>query len=323
VGFSLNLGGAEPSVYDVAVVGGGPAGATAALYAARAELTTVVLDRSASAGALAVTGKIANYPGIPEVLTGADLLGRIRQQATSFGAKFVQAQVASSDLHKEPKELYTSAGTFLAKTVIIATGKMGRKHKVPGEEEYLGRGVSYCATCDAAFFRDRTVAVVGSSDHAVEEALFTTQFARTVRLLAPGEKLTAAEELLAALSESPRVEVHYRRPLRAIVGNGVVTGVKVGGPAGDEVIPADGVFIYLPGNAPILDFVDGDLAVTEQGCVVVGPDRQTSIPGVFAVGDVLCSFVQHAVVAAADGAIAAMAAEKLVRGRRKARSDWG
>jgi len=320
---SFSLGNAEPSVYDVVIVGGGPAGASAALYAARADLRTVVLDKAFSAGALAITSKIANYPGIKEELTGAELLQLMREQAESFGAEFVQAQVTASDLASDPKQLFTSAGTYSARTVIVATGRMGRKNRVPGEEEFLGRGVSYCATCDAAFFRDREVVVVGSNEHAADEALFTAKFARGVRLLAPGDKLTVTEEQQAALAEEPRITVEYRRPLRAVLGNGAVTGVRVAVPGGEQVIPAAGVFIFLPGNAPILDFAGGLIETNTEGCVAVSRDRQTNIPGVFAVGDLLCSFVQQAVIAAADGAVAAMAAEKLVRGRKKVRSDWG
>jgi thioredoxin reductase (NADPH) len=324
---SLNLGGVgslaqEP--YDVAIVGGGPAGATAALYAARANLRTVVLDKSASAGALALTSKIANFPGISGEITGAELLARMREQATGFGASFVQAQVMLTSLAGDPKEIVTSAGTFRARAVIIATGKMGRKQRVPGESEYLGRGVSYCATCDAAFFRNRTVVVLGASEHAVEESLFLTQFASEVKLLVPGDQLHASEEQRAALAASPKVTLQYRRPLREVVGDGsVVQGVRVGSSGGDEIVHASGVFIYLPGSAPILDFIGDALDVTEAGCIHVRLDRSTSIPGVFAAGDVLCSYLQQAVVAAADGAIAAMSAEKHVRGRTKPRSDWG
>lgn len=320
---TFTFGGNAPVDYDLAIVGGGPAGATAAMYAARANLRTIVLDKASSAGALAITSKIANYPGVPETLTGAELLERMRNQAVSFGAEFVQAQVMSADLAGDEKTLVSSAGAYVAKTVILATGKMGRKNKVPGEDEYLGRGVSYCATCDAAFFQDRRVAVFGSSEHALEETTFITQFANKVDLYVPGEKLIAPDHAISAVLDHPRVEVAYRRPLRAIVGNGVVKEVLVGGADGELSAPADGVFIFLPGNAPILDFAEGDVELTSAGCVAVGPDRMTSIPGVFAVGDLLCSFVQQAVVAAADGAIAAMAAEKYVRGRKKARSDWG
>ena len=324
--FSLNPG-ASPSlgddVYDVAIIGGGPAGATAALYAARADLRTVVLDKSLAAGALASTSKIANYPGVPGEVTGVDLLARMRDQAAAFGAAFVQAQVIAAYLAGDPKEIVTSVGTCRARTVIIATGKMGRKHRVPGEEEFLGRGVSYCATCDAAFFRNRTVAVVGAGEHAIEEALFLARFAASVLLFAPGDGLHVEPEAQAALSAEPKVVVHYRRPLRAVLGEGAVTGIRVGTEFGEEVVPAAGVFIYLPGNAPVLDFVGDELERTEQGCIHVRLDRSTSLPGVFAAGDVLCSYLQQVVVAAADGAIAALSAEKHIRGRSKIRSDWG
>ena len=320
---SFSLGGSAPRVYDVVIVGGGPAGATAALYAARAGLATVVLDKSAAAGALALTSKIANYPGVPEELTGAELLGRMRAQAEGFGAEFVQAQVVGAEIRSDPKLLVTSAGEYRGRAVILATGKMGRKHKVPGEERFLGQGVSYCATCDAAFFRNSIVAVVGAGEHAIEEALFTAQFASEVLLLVPGDKLTASDEARAAAEAEPRLRILYRRPLRAILGHEAVTGVRVGVGAGEDTLAVAGVFIYLAGNAPILDFVEGELELTESGCVAFNRDRSTSIPGVFAVGDLLCSFIQQAVVAAADGAIAAMAAERYVRGRKQARSDWG
>ena len=208
--------------------------------------------------------------------------------------------------------------------MIIATGRMGRKNRVPGEEEFLGRGVSYCATCDAAFFRDREVVVFGSNEHADRRGRSSPRGSPEPSACSrPGDKLTATEEQQAALAGEPKISVEYRRPLRAVLGDGIVTGVRVGGPGGEQVIPADGVFIFLPGNAPILDFAGGEIETNEQGCVAVGPDRQTNLPGVFAVGDLLCSFVQQAVIAAADGAIAAMAAEKLIRGRKKMRSDWG
>jgi thioredoxin reductase (NADPH) len=322
---SLKAGGEagpEEIVYDVVIIGGGPAGATAALYAARANLRTVVLDKSAVAGALGVTSKIANYPGIPTVITGLELLQTMRDQAASFGAEFVGAQVVSTDLLNDPKEAHTSAGLYRGKVIMVATGKMGRKNKVPGEDEFLGRGVSYCATCDAAFFRDQTVAVIGSSEEAVEEALFLTKFVRKLYLVAPGERFHAEPEQLERLEETPRVELRKHQALRAVIGVDVVTGIAVSGPAGDETLPVDGVFIYLPGNMPIIDFLDGALETTEQGCVKTDRERATNVPGVYAIGDITCNYIQQAVVAAADGAIAAMSAEKYIRGRAKVHSDW-
>ncbi len=312
----------DADVYDVVIIGGGPAGATAALYAARANLKTVVLDKNAAAGALAATSRIANYPGIPGVLTGMELLQTMREQAESFGARFVSAQVTSVDLKGAIKEVQAAGGPYRGRAVIVATGKMGRKNRVPGEEEFLGRGVSYCATCDAAFFQDRTVAVVGATEEAVDEALFLTQFASRVHVIAPGERFHADPDRVERLRSDPKVEIRHNQALRAVLGEDVVAAIRVAGRAGEETIPVDGVFIYLPGNAPIVDFLEGALELTEQGCIAVDHDRSTNVPGVYAVGDVVCSYIQQAVVAASDGAIAAMAAEKYIRGRQKVRSDW-
>lgn len=314
--------GVVEKVYDVLIIGGGPAGATAALYAARSGLSTAVLDKSVAAGALAVTSKIANYPGIPRVVTGLELLQIIRDQAISFGAEFVTTQVVSTGVFGDVKLLQTPSGPYKGKVVIIATGKMGRKSKIPGEEQFLGRGVSYCATCDAAFFKGQVVAVVGSSREAVEEALFISRLARKLYLIAPGEKFHAEGELLAELEANPGVEIRRNQGLREVMGEDAVTGIKLSTPTGEETLTADGVFIYLPGNLPITDFLEGAVEVNEQQCIQVDRERATSVPGVYAVGDVICSYIQQAVVAAADGAIAAMAAEKYIHGRSKVRSDW-
>lgn len=315
--------GAEEDIYDVVIVGGGPAGATAALYASRANLRTVVLDKSPVAGALGVTSKIANYPGVAKTVTGLELLMTMREQAEGFGASFVSAQVIGADLRSDPKEVYTSSGSYRARTVMIATGKMGRKNKVPGEEEFLGRGVSYCATCDAAFFKDQTVAVVGSSEEAAEEALFLTQFVRKLYLVSPGEKFHADPELLGRLEENPKVALRRNQAFREVLGEDLVRGIRVAGKGGDEILEVDGVFVYLPGNSPIIEFLDGALETDEHGFVRTDRERMTSIPGVYAIGDITGNFIQQAVVAAADGAIAAMSAEKLIRGRGKVHSDWG
>ncbi len=313
----------EENVYDVVIIGGGPAGATAALYASRANLKTVVLDKSAVAGALGVTSKIANYPGVAKVVTGLELLMTMREQAQGFGAEFVTAQVLSADLLSEPKAVHTSVGIFEGKTVMVATGKMGRKNKVIGEEEFLGRGVSYCATCDAAFFRDQTVAVIGSSEEAVEEALFLTKFVGKLYLIAPGDKFHAEPGELEQLEENPKLVLRTHLGLREVVGGDSVKGIRLSGKAGEEMLDVDGVFIYLPGNAPIIEFLDGALEADEHGFVKTDRERMTNIPGVYAIGDITGNFIQQAVVAASDGAIAAMSAEKFIRGRAKVHSDWG
>ncbi len=309
--------------YDVVVIGGGPAGATAALYAARANLKTLVIDKGLTAGALGLTAKIANYPGVPGEISGAELVARMRRQAESFGATFVQAKVQAVDLEGEVKTIYTNEATYKARAVVIATGAMGRGQRVPGEDRLLGRGVSYCATCDAAFFQGQEVAVVGNDDEAVEEALFLTKFARRVHFVSPTPDLKASQHLREALAQHPAVVLHAGAALREVLGRDRVEAIRIA-PRGqpEQVVPVSGAFIYLQGNKPITDFLQGQLPTSETGCLVVDREFRTALPGVFAVGDVLCNHVKQAVVAAAEGAIAAMVAEKELRGRKQLAVDW-
>lgn len=309
--------------YDVIIVGGGPAGATAAIYTARAGLKTLVIDKGLTAGALGITSKIANYPGITEEISGAELLDRIRQQAQSFGAEFITDKVIGVDLLSEKKSIFGNSGSYTGRAVILATGSMGRGTRVKGEDELLGHGVSYCATCDAAFFRNQDVAVAGNSDEAIEEALFLTKFANKVHFLSTTPELKAPQNLVDELSENPKVTLYKGASLKEIIGDPKVEAVRFGlrGQA-DQTLPVKGAFIYLQGSKPITDFLSGQLEMSESGCLLVDKEYQTTIPGVFAVGDLLCSHIKQAVVAAADGAIAAMAVEKVLRGRKQITVDW-
>ena len=324
----LNLGlgmpgRATPDVYDVVIIGGGPAGASAAIYTARADLRTLVIDKGLTAGALGVTAKISNYPGVPGPVSGAELTETMRVQAESFGAKFITDKVVDVDLLSDPKMVIAGTGMYQAKALILATGSMGRTNTVAGEEAYLGRGVSYCATCDGAFFRDQPVAVVGNNDEALEEALFLTKFTDQVHLISPTLKLNARQMLLDELENRPGVNVRLGTRLKEVVGNGKVEGVRIHPRGGEEeTLPVSGAFIYLQGAKPITDYVAGKLAMTADGCLVVDKDLQTSLPGVFAVGDLLCSHIKQAVIAAADGVIAALGVDKYVNGKEKHRPDW-
>ncbi len=330
--FTFNLNGVEPGGngvepgghdFDVVIIGGGPAGATAAMYTARAELNTAVIDKGLTAGALGVTAKIANYPGIVGEISGAELLQRMRKQAESFGAHFVQDKVQAVDLTGEPKLVFGNNGTYSARAVIIATGSMGRGQRVKGEDELLGRGVSYCATCDAAFFQGQTVAVAGNSDEAIEEALFVTRFADRVHLLSPTPELKAPEQMIAEITNHPKVTVHLGASVREVLGVNHVEGLRVAlRGQGEVVLPVSGAFFYVQGARPITDFVQGQLEVSESGCLIVDSEYRTALPGVYAVGDVLCNHVKQAVVAAAEGAIAAMAVDKELHGRKQMAVDW-
>lgn len=313
----------EEGVYDVVIIGGGPAGATAAIYTARANLKTLVIDKGIANGALGITRKIANYPGIPGEISGEELVRRMRQQAESFGAEFVQDRIQAADLLSDPKVIFGNNGTYSARAVIIATGSMGRGNRVPGEDRLLGRGVSYCATCDAAFFRNAEVAVVGSSEEAVEEALFLTQFVSKVHFLSPKKEIYADAEMVEELTGHPKVTMYWGASLREVIGEEKVEAIRYRTPIGtEETLPVAGVFIYLQGGRPITDFLAGQIPLSEGGCIKVDSEYQTGISGVYAVGDVLCDHVKQAVVAAAEGAIAGMAVEKQIRGRKKLALDW-
>ena len=229
----------------------------------------------------------------------------------------------TTNLRGEVKEVYGSKGVYYGRSVIIATGSMGRTHTVPGEEWLLGRDVSYCATCDGAFFWDQEVAVAGNNDEAVEEALFLTKFARRVHLLVQTPELKASPDLAAEISQHPGVEIHLATRLREVLGEQQVESVRVVTRGGEEqVLPVTGVFIYLQGGKPITDFLRDQPPTSETGCLMVDETMQTSISGVFAVGDVLCNHLKQAVIAAGEGAVAAMALQRYLSGRDKLRPDW-
>jgi len=319
------LEGSDSLLYDILIIGGGPAGATAGIYAARAGLKVGILDKGLTTGALGTTSKIANYPGVNGEIDGSELLQVMRKQALGFGAEFINDKAIGSDLSSNPKAVFGNFGVYSARAVIIATGSMGRTNLIKGEAELLGRGVSYCAVCDAAFFKGKDLAVVGKSDEAIEEALYLTRFANKLHFFSPSDQINALPETLAELTEKENVIMHPGSVVREICGEHKVECLKFStrGSKDEESLPVEGAFVYLQGGKPITDFVVGQLEISEEGCLQVDRENQTAIPGVYAVGDVLCSHVKQAIIAASDGAIAAISAEKWLRGKNRYRTDWG
>ena len=309
--------------YDVIILGGGPAGSSAAIYTSRAGLRTLVIDKGLTAGALGITSKIANYPGIVGEISGAELVERMREQAVSFGTRYVSDRVIGVELGGQEKMVFANQSTYTAKAVIIATGSMGRGTRVKGEDELLGKGVSYCATCDAAFFRGKDVVVAGSSDEAIEEALYLTRFVSKVYFLSPSPEIKAPQRLIDELEANDKVDLIRGASLQEIIGNGRVESfrfVKRG--ESSKVVPVSGAFVYLQGGKPETGFLAGVLDLSESGCIPVDREFQTSIPNVYAIGDVVCDHVKQAVISAGEGALAAIALEKNLHQRDVMTVDW-
>lgn len=304
--------------YDLVCIGSGPAGASAAVYAARGKLKTLVVDKAPASGALAITHKIANYPGVHEELTGLELVDRIRRQAKEYGATFVKGNVQGLKLDGEVKHVELPDGVIKAKTIFIAVGARGRTNKLKNEEEFAGRGVSYCSTCDAAFFEGRDIAVVGDNEEAVSEASSLAQFAKTVYFLIPGKKLSG-QASLDDLDGHGNIEVLMGHKVKQIVGeeNGKLEGVLVQTDEGEKTFKVDGVFLYVAGNKPATDFIGDAVKRDEDGYIEVDHALQTSVEGVFAGGDARRTVVKQAVIAAADGAVAAQGADKYVNKRKR------
>mmetsp|Transcript_12552 Transcript_12552/g.31621 ORF Transcript_12552/g.31621 Transcript_12552/m.31621 type:complete len:456 (+) Transcript_12552:353-1720(+) len=345
---------------DVAIIGGGPAGCTCALYTSRADLSTVILDKNEAIGALAITSHIANYPGVDRSMSGMELLQQMKKQAIEYGTRICdRAQVFMIEIQEDDdsdskegnaynKIVYTPDYTVKARSLVLATGAMGRSMPyLPGEEKYLGQGVSYCATCDGAFYRDSEVAVYGSTGEAMEEALFLTKFASTVHWVTPTdiigqlERIESGtfqnvelnslfdEEVLKDLLSKPNVKHHNKSRLREVEGDvSGVTGVRLQGVGDDEeqTIPVEGAFIYGAGGGskPITDFLSGSgIELDDAGGVVTDDSMEsTTQKGVFAIGDIRNTPYKQVVVAASDGCVAAMSIEKFLKGRKIIKVDW-
>ncbi|OPG15720.1 FAD-dependent oxidoreductase [Ferroacidibacillus organovorans] len=314
--FSSLEPGMYREVYDLVIIGGGPAGSSAAVYAARGRLKTLVIDKAPTAGALALTHKIANYPGVLGEVTGLELLTLMRKQAKQFGAQFVRSHITGVEVGTETHSVHLPDGSIHTKSLFVAVGSRGRVAKVKGEERFEGRGVSYCATCDAAFFEGKTVAVFGDNGEAAEDALTLSRFAKRVHIFLPGKQFGSDVDPVE-MADLEHVEIHPNHQLREVLGEDRFEGIVVKGPDGEATMMVDGVFIYLSGNRPGTDFLAGVVDLDDDGYIVVNDVLHTSVPGIFAGGDARRTPVKQAVVAAADGAIAAMSADQFVHRRKR------
>ncbi|WP_017754767.1 FAD-dependent oxidoreductase [Calidifontibacillus oryziterrae] len=310
-------------VFDFVAIGAGPAGASAAVYGARGKLKTLVIDKAPKAGTLAVTHKIANYPGVKEELTGLELLTRMQEQARDFGARFVRSTVLSVDFSdEEVKKIQVAEGTIKAKSVFIGVGAKAPSGKISGEEEFTGRGVSYCSTCDAAFYQDRIVAVVGDNEEAVHEAETLSKFCSEVKVLIPTNSLKG-EVSLDELEQKANVKIYKKYRLKEITGTDAVENIIVlDDQKKEQTWAVDGVFIYLGGIKPGTDFLGTAVDRDEDGYINVDENMRTNVEGVFAGGDARRTPIKQAILSAADGAIAAMSADQYVNNRSKVRPQY-
>jgi thioredoxin reductase (NADPH) len=301
-------------VRDVIIIGSGPAGYTAAVYAARAKLNPLVFEGSVTAGgALMQTTEVENFPGFPDGVMGPELMDAMRKQAERFGAELVSDDVIAVDLTVSPKAVKTETDTYLAKAVIIATGSKYKELDVPGEKRLSGRGVSWCATCDGFFFRGQDIVVVGGGDSALEEATFLTRFADSVTLVHRRDALRASMIMQDRAMANPKIKFVWDSQVVSMEGgNGKLTGVRVKNVhTGDEkVLPVTGAFIAI-GHSPRSELFAGQLPTDPDGYLLVEqPTTRTAIEGVFACGDVVDRTYRQAVTAAGTGCAAAIDAER-------------
>ncbi|WP_337617650.1 thioredoxin-disulfide reductase [Acidaminococcus timonensis] len=300
----------EKNLYDILIIGGGPAGYTAALYGARSGFRTAVLEKLSPGGQMATTSDVENYPGFPGVVDGFELGEKMQQGAEQAGAETVYAEVTKVDLAADPKVVETSEGTYLGRTVIIATGAHPRKLGLAQEENLVNRGISYCATCDGSFYKDKTVVVNGGGNTAVGDALYLAKLARKVYLVHRRDTLRATPIYLQRLKDA-HVEIIWNSVISGLEADKKLTAVDVKNVKTGEVtkLPADGLFVAI-GQLPENSLVAGQVATDKAGYIVAGEDTKTSVPGVFAIGDVRTKQVRQIITAAADGAVAVHFAEE-------------
>ncbi len=301
-------------VYDLIIIGAGPAGLTAAIYAQRARLNTVVLEKLTQGGQILLSEKIENYPGFPEVISAQKLMKQIQKQAENLGTKLKYEEARSIALEDEEKIIHTSGGKkYKTLAVIIATGAETRRLGIEREKEFIGRGISYCATCDAPFFRNQQVAVVGGGNMALQEALYLSKFAEKIYLVHRRGMLRGEKILQERITKNPKIEIIWRSVVDQIYGEEKVKGVKLKNLKTKKThnLPCSGLFIFV-GLKPNTEFVQNILELDEKGFIKTGENLESSRRGIFACGDVRKNLLKQVIVACGEGALATHMAEKYI-----------
>ncbi|MDR3542665.1 MAG: thioredoxin-disulfide reductase [Desulfosporosinus sp.] len=305
-------------MYDVIIVGAGPAGLTAGIYAARGGLKAAIVEFAMPGGQAASTENIENYPGFPEGINGYELMNAFHKQALTFGVEFIFEEVQSLALKERIKKIQTTSQVLEAHAIIIAAGSKPRLLGVPGEETFRGRGVSYCATCDGAFFKGKTVVVVGGGDAAIEEGVYLTKFAQEVIIVHRRAGFRASQIAVNRAKDNPKIRFELNTVVAEILGQGRVEGVRIQEANGGETreIPADGVFIYV-GTDPNAQFIHGEIETDDHGYILTDQRLQTNITGVYAAGDIRNTPLRQVATAVGDGALAAVEVEKYLSEMKK------
>jgi thioredoxin reductase (NADPH) len=301
--------------YDIIIIGGGPAGLSAGIYAARARLATLLIERGAVGGQIINAGVVENYPGYADGISGVDLTQAMHQQAEKFGLETLYDEVISIEVNGQQKVVKTPQGDFLAKAVIIAGGAERQKLNVPGEAAFTGKGVSYCATCDGAFFRDKAVAVIGGGNAAAHEALELTKFASKVTLIHRRNELRATKIMEEKLLADPKIQVLWDTVVLEILGDKFVEKLKLRNVKTEKetILDVTGVFVSV-GSQPATGYLKGLINLDAAGAIVTNDKLETNVPGIYAAGDIKSGSIRQVVGATGDGATAAINAGKYISG---------
>ena len=299
--------------YDVAIIGGGSAGLSAAIYASRGGMNTVIFEKALVGGQITTTADVENYPGFEENMSGFDIADKMRRHAEKFGTEIKQENITAIHMDDFEKYVETNSNKYKVKSIIVATGANPSKLDVPGEAKYTGRGVSYCATCDGALYRDKIVAVIGGGDSAVEEAIFLTKFAKKVYIIHRRDELRAVKLIQKRAFENDKIEIIWNSIVKEVKGGDFIEKIELYNKKTKKIrnLELNGIFIYV-GIIPNNELIKSAVKLDSQGFILTDETMSTKIPGLYAAGDVVHKVLRQVITAASDGAIAAFSAEKWI-----------
>ncbi|MDD3065789.1 MAG: thioredoxin-disulfide reductase [Endomicrobiaceae bacterium] len=301
-------------VYDVIIIGGGPAGLGAAIYSSRARMSTLIIEKAGCGGLIAITDNLENYPGFDKGINGFELTSKMEQQARTSGAEITYGEVVAIETDETLKKVILTDKTYITKTIIIASGSSFKKLGVQGEEEFIGRGISFCATCDGPFFKNKEVAVIGGGNSALQEALFLTKFASKITLIHRRNEFRAAKILQERVAAEPKIKIVLDTVVEEITGTQTIEKIKVRNVKSDAAkeIPVDGVFIFIGWTPNTKFLMNNKIALDEKGYILTDEQMKTAIDGIYACGDVRKKSLRQVVTAVSDGATASVSAHQYI-----------